>query len=488
MHTSSRDKMRLFVEQYLGARRGEPLVIHDLGSQDVNGSYRDLFDSPNWRYTGLDMVPGDNVDLVLKTPYTWREVASGSVDVLVSGQAFEHIRYVWITMLEVARVLRPGGLCIVIAPSSGPEHRYPVDCWRFYPDGMASLARFAQLDPVQVKTQWQDEGHDDGSDVWHDSVLVCRKPDHGPWWNLKSALKRWLQHRSLVQGLSDPAPLPEAAALRVAMPAPATLPAAPATPAAAEPPALSQCRFYHSVDLPGGESVKGEWDLRPNVDAYLGGVDFAGRSVLEVGPASGFLSFHMEAAGARVTALEPPMEHLWDVAPVPGFDVAGWRQEFAHVITGVRQSFQYLHHARASRVRLIVAHLDALPESEGPFDIGLLASVLLHCRSPFSVMEQLARRVSDTLIVTEVYDANLGDLPVCRLLADPAIPQVHTWWALTPAFVIQSLGLLGFPDARLSIHHQKRDVDGAMVPMFTVVARRAWPPQQPTPRNPDARF
>ena len=133
MHTSSRDKMRLFVEQYLGARRGEPLVIHDLGSQDVNGSYRDLFDSPNWRYTGLDMVPGDNVDLVLKTPYTWREVASGSVDVLVSGQAFEHIRYVWITMLEVARVLRPGGLCIVIAPSSGPEHRYPVDCWRFYP-------------------------------------------------------------------------------------------------------------------------------------------------------------------------------------------------------------------------------------------------------------------------------------------------------------------------------------------------------------------
>ncbi|MCY1379648.1 hypothetical protein D9M69_673880 [compost metagenome] len=118
-------------------------------------------------------------------------------------------------------------------------------------------------------------------------------------------------------------------------------------------------------------------------------------------------------------------------------------------------------------------HLEALPESVGSFDIGLLASVLLHCRSPFSVMEHLARRVTDTLIVTEVYDANLGDLPVCRLLADMAHPQVHTWWALTPAFVIQSLGLLGFPHTRLSVHHQKRDVDGTMVPMFTVVARRA---------------
>jgi hypothetical protein len=335
MHTSSRDKMRLFVEQYLGARRGEPLVIHDLGSQDVNGSYRELFDSPRWRYTGLDMVPGDNVDLVLKTPYAWREVASGSVDVLVSGQAFEHIRYVWITMLEVARVLKPGGLCIVIAPSSGPEHRYPVDCWRFYPDGMESLARFAQLDILQVATQWQDEGHADGSDVWHDSVLICRKPDHGPWWNFKSALKRWLQHRSLVQGLSEAPPHSAPASVHVERP---SLVAQPATGA---PPTLSQCRFYHSVDLPNGESVKGEWDLRPTVAAYLGGVDFAGRSVLEVGPASGFLSFHMEAAGAQVTALEPPMEHLWDVAPMPGFDVAGWRREFACVITGVRQSFQY---------------------------------------------------------------------------------------------------------------------------------------------------
>lgn len=484
MHASSHDKMRAFVDQYLGARREEPLAIHDLGSQDVNGSYRALFDAPNWRYTGLDMVAGDNVDLVLKTPYAWREVASGSVDVLISGQAFEHIRYVWITMLEVARVLKPGGLCIIIAPSGGPEHRYPVDCWRFYPDGMESLARFAQLDLLQVGTQWRSEGYADGSDAWHDSVLICRKPDHGPWWNLKSALKRWLQHRSLTQGLVDAPPTPTPAPTPAAPPGrQLAAPVSPVQAARPEPsdpsgpseplPTLAQCRFYHSVDLPTGESMKGEWDLRPTVGAYLGGVDFAGRTVLEVGPASGFLSFHMEAAGAQVTALEPPMEHLWDIAPMPGFDLATWREDFVHVITGVRRSFQYLHHLHNSRVRLVVAHLETLPASESPFDIGLLASVLLHCRSPLSVMEHLARRVTDTLIVTEIYDANLGDLPVCRLLADTAHPQVHTWWALTPAFVIQSLGLLGFPHTQLSVHHQKRDVDGTMVPMFTVVARRA---------------
>jgi hypothetical protein len=31
------------------------------------------------------------------------QVASDSADVVISGQAFEHIQYFWITMLEIAR-------------------------------------------------------------------------------------------------------------------------------------------------------------------------------------------------------------------------------------------------------------------------------------------------------------------------------------------------------------------------------------------------
>ncbi len=201
MHKSSYLKMEAFCRQYLGGRETDDLHIYDLGSQDVNGSYRPLFSSPTWRYLGLDMASGKNVDIVLRTPYAWREIASGSADVVISGQAFEHIQYFWITMLEVARVLKPGGLCCIIAPSSGPEHRYPLDCWRFYPDGMASLAHFAQMEVIDVTTQWEDKGYADGSDWWHDSMLACRKPDNGVWWNRKSALKRWLQHRAMTIGM-----------------------------------------------------------------------------------------------------------------------------------------------------------------------------------------------------------------------------------------------------------------------------------------------
>jgi len=137
--------MTAFRQRYLSERVKEPLRVLDVGSQDVNGSYRQIFAEPLWSYTGLDMTVGLNVDIVLRTPYVWSEVASESADVVISGQAFEHIPYFWITMLEIVRVLKTGGICCILAPSSGPEHRYPLDCWRFYPDGMVALAQFAQM-------------------------------------------------------------------------------------------------------------------------------------------------------------------------------------------------------------------------------------------------------------------------------------------------------------------------------------------------------
>lgn len=201
MHASSYEKMAGFRTRFLKMREHESLLICDLGSQDVNGSYRPLFACPQWRYLGIDMAEGANVDIVLRTPYDWKEIASGSVDVLVSGQAFEHIEFFWITIFEIERVLKPGGLCCIVAPSSGPEHRYPVDCWRFYPDGMRALSRFACLDPIDVITQWGDEGHLDGSDWWHDSMLICSKPKLPMLLAMRRRLVRWFSHRALLLGV-----------------------------------------------------------------------------------------------------------------------------------------------------------------------------------------------------------------------------------------------------------------------------------------------
>jgi SAM-dependent methyltransferase len=175
VHASSLGRMQVFVDEHLTARRGQPLRVLDIGSSDVNGTYRRCFQDPSWVYVGLDLAPGPGVDIVVRQPYRWKEVPAGSFDVVVSGQAFEHIEFPWVTILEVARVLRPGGLLCLIVPSSGPEHRYPLDCWRFYTDGLVALAHWADLDVVSAETHWHDEGWGWESDQWHDAVLVAGK-------------------------------------------------------------------------------------------------------------------------------------------------------------------------------------------------------------------------------------------------------------------------------------------------------------------------
>jgi SAM-dependent methyltransferase len=176
MHQSSFDKMADFRRNYLETRRNETLVILDLGSQDFNGSYRPLFSLPPWQYMGLDLAPGSNVDVVLADPYDWRELAPDSADVIIAGQTFEHTEFFWETMRQIARTLKDNGLCCIIVPSSGPEHRFPVDCWRMYPDGLRAVARYAGLEVIEALTQWEDRPeYDEESNKWHDSVLIARK-------------------------------------------------------------------------------------------------------------------------------------------------------------------------------------------------------------------------------------------------------------------------------------------------------------------------
>lgn len=188
MHQSSLGHVERLVQTYLTGR--QDLEIIDIGSYDVNGSYKPFFDRPGWRYRGVDLTAGPNVDIVLTSPYRL-PVASHSVDVIVSGQAFEHIEFFWLTWLEMVRVLKPGGLIFLLAPSRGPEHRYPQDCWRYYPDGFRALAAWGALTLREVSTDWEPHPSPDSA-AWGDTVGVFEQP-------VMSLTTRW--RRRLMQAL-----------------------------------------------------------------------------------------------------------------------------------------------------------------------------------------------------------------------------------------------------------------------------------------------
>lgn len=181
MHKSSILRMKWFVDQYASKLPRKEVRVLDVGSYDVNGSYKHLFADAKYLYTGMDIAAGPNVDIVQTNPYDWSAIPTESFDVVISGQAFEHIEFFWITMSEMTRVLKKDGLICVIAPNGFKEHRYPVDCWRFFSDGMLSLARYTCLEPVHAHTNCAPRV--DGAE-WYsrtnaDAMLVARKPYEG---------------------------------------------------------------------------------------------------------------------------------------------------------------------------------------------------------------------------------------------------------------------------------------------------------------------
>lgn len=174
MHPSAHRHASLFFQTYLPL--GQGLTVLDIGAQDVNGSLRPLAPA-GCSYIGIDFQAGPGVDLVLQDPYRL-PLPNASADAVVSSSCFEHIEMFWLMFNEVLRVLQPGGLFYLNAPSNGDYHRYPVDCWRFYPDAGEALVRWGVRSGYQPALLESFTGYQE-RDVWNDFVAVfVKSADH----------------------------------------------------------------------------------------------------------------------------------------------------------------------------------------------------------------------------------------------------------------------------------------------------------------------
>ncbi|MDE7292828.1 MAG: class I SAM-dependent methyltransferase [Oscillospiraceae bacterium] len=198
MHESSYRIMTGFVNKYIATKK--ECTVLDIGSQLIDGqqglgSYKNLFtDMPGVSYKGLDMVEGLNVDVVLQSPYNWSNVQANLADFVISGQMLEHVEFPWLTFIEINRVLKPGGVCCIIAPSSGIMHNFPLDCYRYYPDGMAALAAYASLEIIECYAEWEADKYPGRDPEWRDCVVIARKRPNTLVRRVKNTIKRWAVH------------------------------------------------------------------------------------------------------------------------------------------------------------------------------------------------------------------------------------------------------------------------------------------------------
>ena len=146
--------------------------ILEVGSLNVNGSLRDAA-APGTQYVGLDFESGPSVDFVLK-PGEDFPVDADSFDLVMASSVFEHDMRFWDTFLRMCRAAKAGGHIYVNTPSNGTVHRYPMDCWRFYPDAGLALAEYARANGMEIDLIESFIGNRH-SDVWNDFVAVFRK-------------------------------------------------------------------------------------------------------------------------------------------------------------------------------------------------------------------------------------------------------------------------------------------------------------------------
>jgi len=242
----------------------------------------------------------------------------------------------------------------------------------------------------------------------------------------------------------------------------------------------SDCDFYHTFDLPGGEVIEGPWDLRGGEAEYLGGVSLAGQRVLELGPASGYLTFYLERVGADVVAFDSGWDRCADLLPRPGVDL-GWAQmDFMYYIGQVQNSWWYMHRIYGSSVPIVYGDIYELPSDIGTFDTAFFGAILMHLRDPFGALSAVADHVSDRIIVTDSHwEPEIDPNDNFMRFAPHPIDAPNHWWMITPGAVARMLERLGFTDPQISFHthphHLVHDMSKPAIDtrMYTVVARRS---------------
>lgn len=247
--------------------------------------------------------------------------------------------------------------------------------------------------------------------------------------------------------------------------------------------------WYHSMDLGSGESVIGDWDLRDRFREYSGALDFRGKTVLDVGTASGFLAFEAERAGGNVISLDMPANGDWDVVPYALEPVGESIEDQLkrHLqdadackrasIKNLRKGFYYAHTMNQSKVRLYESSVYTIGEDLGFVDVAIVGSILLHLRDPFKALHKILSVTKSQVVISDLHDDGaIGNRPTMEFLPNPHrdIPNANAWWRLGVPVIIKMLDVLGFECQPVNVHSYP--FKGTDRKVFTLVGTRVRVP------------
>ena len=226
---------------------------------------------------------------------------------------------------------------------------------------------------------------------------------------------------------------------------------------------MDDCWFYHSIDIPGWGPVTGQWDMRGRVADYTGNVDLSGRTFLDVGAASGFLTFETEKRGALVTSFDAESEKQYQF--IPGRNIPD-----PETFRRMRNGYWLSHAAFKSKAKTIYGDGYRLSEIAPMHDVTMVGQILVHLRDPLEALRQASLVAKTHLVITEGSFAS--ERPVAVFYGDDESP--YAWWNLSDALYKKWLAQLGF-DLISVIRNKYRcnyPADNGMEELWTYVAKR----------------
>jgi SAM-dependent methyltransferase len=217
---------------------------------------------------------------------------------------------------------------------------------------------------------------------------------------------------------------------------------------------LDDCYFYHTMELPGLGEVRGHWDLRDRFEDYVGGVDLTGKTVMDVGTATGFLSFEAEKRGAkrvlsfdlgdpRQQAFLPFKDNLYCR------DRDQWASQYGAEIEQWKNAYWLCHRLLGSRAEVFYGDIYDLPLELGRFDVAIVGAVLEHLSDQITALASIARLTKETIVVVTPLLETDGRIARFEALADHP-ENDFTWWTYSVGVYDEVFRMLGFRIARIS--------------------------------------
>jgi SAM-dependent methyltransferase len=227
----------------------------------------------------------------------------------------------------------------------------------------------------------------------------------------------------------------------------------------------ADCFFYHTMDLPGLGEMRGQWDLRGRFNEYIGGVELGEKSVIDIGAATGFLSFEAEKNGAtRVLSFDIADPRQQDFLPFKdklySRDPDRWAKEYGAEIEQWKNAYWLCHRLLNSRAEVYYGDIYDLPEELGQFDVAIVGSVLEHLSDQITALASIARLTRETIVIVSPMLQTEERIASFGALADHP-ENDFTWWIYSAGVYREVFKMLGFSIAGIThaqyyYHHGER--------------------------------